>query len=313
MPDELNVTVEARYEQQFQIGHLAFKPQLAGGENLFAFENRQIAVRLPDMPTTDARHPYSPQAAFISVRRAATNEPLEIDIGLIKLTILGIRFEIPAAAAAFPGMNSSLYNEAQQRDLDEKSDRLYFQAERAIEYWLRVVRWKTRFPLIGRVGGTSYQAHDGGSLINSSTGTRFYTPSVGRTVVWPRRHVLGQSEWEEIDATLKDGLEPPIWHDYLASAHLRMAADDILEAFLDLAVASEARIRTCLFAKLPQGMPKGFGDILRRTNMTDIMTKWDDLGLPNIAHFSHIKTLFHIRNTIMHSGKEERNGSSAFR
>jgi hypothetical protein len=99
MPDELNLTVEARYEQQFQIGHLAFEPQLAGGENLFAFENRQIAVRLPDMPTTDAPHPYSSQYAFISVRRAATNEPLEIDIGLIKLMIFNLGFEIPAAHA----------------------------------------------------------------------------------------------------------------------------------------------------------------------------------------------------------------------
>ena len=196
--------------------------------------------------------------------------------------------------------------------MDEESDRLYFQAERAIEYWLRVVRWKTRFPLSDRVGGTSYQVHDGGRSINSSTGTCFYRPRVGRTVVCPRRHVLCQSEWGEIDATLKNGLEPPIWHDYLASAHLRMAADDILAAFLDLAVASEACIRTCLDTKLPQGMPKGFKDVLRRTNMNDIMTKWDDLGLPNIAQFSQIKTLFHIRNTIMHNGKEERANPECF-
>jgi hypothetical protein len=92
-----------------------------------------------------------------------------------------------------------------------------------------------------------------------------------------------------------------------------MAAGDIIAAFLDLSVASEARIRSCLHAKIPQSMPKGFEKTLRRMNMNDIITGWDDLGFPKVPQLNHIKTLFDIRNRIMHDGREERAKPQCFK
>ena len=69
----------------------------------------------------------------------------------------------------------------------------------------------------------------------------------------------------------------------------------------------------CVDTKLPQGMPKGFKAVLRRTNMKDIMTKWDDFGLPKVTQFSQIKTLFDIRNAIMHNGKDKRANPKCFK
>jgi hypothetical protein len=235
-----------------------------------------------------------------------------VDVGSVKLTIEGLRYKIPSAAAPLPHINSTLFTEDQRRELDAEADRLYLLAERAVHYWLRVIWWKTGFHLVNRATGVIQESYDGGALINTDAGTRFYTPRISRTVVVSAQPIMPFAAWTEIDSALKLREEPPVWHDYLASGHQRMASGDRLAAILDLAVAAEARIRTYLDNQLPSGIAKGFRRVLRRQNTSDVLAHWRAFGLPDFPDLPCLKILFEIRNGIMHSGSEERANAKFF-
>jgi hypothetical protein len=106
-----------------------------------------------------------------------------IEIGSIKLTIEDLQFSIPSAAAALPHQDCSVFTAEQKRDLGHQSDQLHFLAARAMDYWLRVIWWKTGFHQIYRHRGTVSWGFDGGGLINVAKGTEFYTPPISRLVV----------------------------------------------------------------------------------------------------------------------------------
>ena len=311
-------TVETRYQQTFQMVNLAIEPELARARHAFQFENQPVVITLPPLPASDAPPIIAQQNPFLLTAeiywRDASKKPLAVEIGSIRLTIEGLRFIIPTAAAAHPHINTTLFDEEQRRDLDERSDALHFLARRAIAYWLRVTWWKTGFHTINRLprverGGSL----DGGALINGKSGTRFYTPRIARTRVWPSQPILRVAQWSEIAEALTAGHEPPVWHDYLTSAHQRMGAGDRLAAMLDLAVAVEARIRTVLDAKLPPGIAKGFRRAIRRQNISDVFGRWNAYGLPDFHDLACLKTLFEIRNGIMHNGREQRADAAFFK
>jgi hypothetical protein len=319
MSDDLT-PVEARYQQIFQVAHFTVEPQIAGAKIDFLFEGKRILITLPPMPenlgpgnmapTSLNPNPFELRASLSGWN--STGNPLWVDIDSMRISIPGLHVEIPKAAAKHPHINTTLFNDEQRRSMDEQSDRLYHLANRAMEYWLRVVRWKTQFHLINRVLYSTGGGFDGGALINAQSGTRFYTPRVGRTFVMPPQHVVTQNEWTDITLALGDGTEPPIWYDYFISAKQRMEEGDTLAAILDLAIASEARIRTFMNNTLPSELPEGYQRTIRRVNISDVMTRWQAYGLPNLVGLNHVKMLFEIRNGIMHSGKDARANAAFF-
>ena len=315
MSDDLT-TVATRYQQTFQMDGLAIEPGLAGAQHAFQFEDQRIVITLPPLPADDAPPIFAQQNPFLLTAQIyewdSSKRPLAVEVGSIRLTIENLRFTIPSAAAAHPVINDTLFDEEQRRDLEERSDALHFLAGRAIAYWLRVIWWKTgshmikRLPSVARGG-----SFDAGALINTRSNTRFYAPRIGDVVVFPSLRILRTAQWSEIDEALSAGREPPVWHDYIASAHQRMEAGDRLGAMLDLAVAVEARIRTALDAKLPSSTAKGIRRAINRQNMSDLFRHWQDYELPNFPNLACLKTLVEIRNEIMHNGTAKR-GDAAF-
>lgn len=304
-------TVEASYQQTFGMANPAIEPELAGAQHRFQFENRQVVIALPVLstsngpPTSARQNPFSP-AAVIYVSDTS-KKPLRVSVVSIMLTIEGLRVTIPSTAAAYPGANHALFDEAQRRDLDERSDALYFLARRAVAYCLRVIWCKTGFYTVNQLSGAARgSGSDGGALVNTNSGTRFHAPRVGRTIVMRAHSVIRAGQWLEIAQALIAGQEPPVWYDYLASAHQRMEAGDRLAAMLDLAVAVEARIRTALDAQLPPGIPKGFRRAIRYRKMSHIFEHRQDYGLATFPDLPWLKKLFDIRNGIMHNGSEKR-------
>ncbi len=306
MSDELTA-VETRFQQTLQMAGLAIVPELASAQHAFQFENERIVITLPPLPADDAPPIFAQENPFLLTAQIntwdAAKRPLKVEVGSIRLTIESLRFMIPSAAAAHPCVNDTLFDEEQRRDLDEQSDALHFLAARAIAYWLRVIWWKTGFHMINRLPGTSGGgSFDAGALINTKSNTRFYVPRVGGIVTFPFRPVLRAAQWSEVADALNAGREPPIWHNYLASAHQRMEAGDRLAAMLDLAVAAEASIRNAVDVKLPPSTTNEKRESIRRKNVSGIFRDWRDHGLPEFPKLACLWTLFDIRNDIMHSG-----------
>jgi hypothetical protein len=301
------VSVQAVYEEWFRLAHLSMEPGLAGAEHIFPFEDRELTVRLPSLPIGDR---FDEDAtAFISVRRTATNEPRQVEIFAVLVVISGLEFRISRAAASLPHIDTSLYTDEQQKELDTRSDKLWLLARRAIDYWLRVVRYHTGFARIGLDTYPGDTTLKGGQLINCERHTQFYTPLIQRTIVARGSHRLTPDKWKKIESSLKDAVSPPIWHEYLMSGRQRIEVGDLKAAVIDLATCSELAIRRQINTKLPADTPAGVREIVSRTNMTDIFRRWEGLGLPDktsIPNFPTVRTLFDVRNAIAHRGEDDR-------
>jgi hypothetical protein len=307
--------VDARYEQIFEMAYLAVEPQLADARHAFEFEGHRILIKLPSLP---AKSPSTQSVllsppARVSSWRSDTLEPLRVEIYRIILCIEELRFSIPLAAEVHPHINMALFNTKQRLALDDQSDQLHFLAGRALGYWLRVMWWRTGFHMIDRLPGIVQGSFDGGALVNATTGTKFYVPGVARTAMIFSPPVVRSAHWAAIDLVLRAGEVPPVWHDYIASAHRRMASGDSLAAILDLAVAAEARIRTFLDDDLPSEITKGIRRMIRLQNLNNILTNWRSFGLPDFAELPNIRALIEVRNGIMHSGKEARTNADFFK
>jgi hypothetical protein len=308
--EETHVRVKARYEERIRIKHLSMEPALQGATSQFSFHNHPIEIKLPQLPPngkggTDYRY----LEAEADEWKAATGEILNVHIYTVSLAILALEFDLPIAAADHRHINDSLYSEAERGALDEKSDQLYFLARRAIDYWLRVVRWKTGLGLIDTDTSPDSESLHGGRLFNDSHGGAFYSPRVQRTVVAPERHRLTPANWSEIALALSAGATPPIWNEYQMSAHRRIEHGDLVAATIDLAIAAESVIRRAVDAQLPADTPNWTRNTVARINMSTLIDKWPDYGLPAVSQlqwFSTVKRLIQVRNRIMHRWDDSR-------
>lgn len=302
------VSVEARYDEWLRVAHLSMPPSLAGAEHRFTFEDASVTIKLPETPAEgEAPNEYS--KAYISVRRAATNEIVQVEIYAVLVSIEALTFNLPAAAAEYPAMNSTLYNEDQAREMDGRPNELWRLARRILDYWLRVVRWRTGYALIDLETSLRDATLHGGRLINCASGKAFYSPSVQSTVAVFATRRLTSDEWAAIGGDLVTNAVPPLWHEYLMSGRQRIEAGDLTAAVIDLAVAIEVAVRLRVDSKLPPATPLGICKVVARMNMNEVLDRWDDLDMPaknSIPLFPDIRSLVEVRNKIMHSGADPR-------
>jgi len=225
------------------------EPSLQGADVQLPFEAHVIEIRLPTLPPEEKR--YSEFAEAEADVWTSSKEVINVHIYTVLVSILGLEFELPAAAAEHLSINASLYDEKERQELDQQSDQLYFLARRALDYWLRVVRWKTGLGLIDLDFRPDRATLYGGRLFSNAHGGAFYSPLVGRTAAMPKVHRIKPLTWQEIGTAVSAGMTPPIWNEYLMSAHRRIEHGDLTAATIDLAIAAESVIRRSVDEKLP--------------------------------------------------------------
>jgi hypothetical protein len=280
------------------------EPSLQGATMQFSLENHVIEIKLPELPPNgNIGTDYGYLKAEIDGWNAS-KEILNVHIYAFSVAILGLEFALPIAAANHRHIDNTLYSETEQRALDDESDRLYFLSRRAIDYWLRVVRWKTGLGLIDidRLPGS--ESLRGGRLLNEAHGGAFYSPRFQRTLSAPGRYRLTPADWNEIASAVSAGATPPIWNEYQMRAHRRIDNGDFVAATIDLAVAVESVIRRAVDAQLPADAANRSRKRVARINMSNLIDLWPAFGLPQLQSLSMVRTLFEVRNKIMHRGKD---------
>jgi len=298
MNENARVDVSATYKERVRIKHLSMEPALQVATARFQFEDRHVEITLPTLPPEEKR--YSEYAeAEADVWNSSSKEVINVHIYAVLVSILELKFQLSPAAAEHMSINASLYDESETRELDQQSDELYLLARRALNYWLRVVRWKTGLGLIDIDSRADRASLFGGRLFNSAHGGAFYSPLVGRTAVAPKRHRLNPLVWNEIASAVAAGLNPPLWNEYLMSAHRRIEHGDLTAAAIDLAIAAESVIKR--FPHISQRASK--------STMSYLLGNWSRLGFPPSTHlpwFTNVEALFKVRNKIMHEGADPR-------
>lgn len=265
------VSVKARYDEWLRVANLSMPASLAGAEHQFRFEDTWVTIKLPETPA-DGEAPSEYSKAYISARRAATNEIVQVEIYAVLVSIDALTFDLPVAAAEYPAMNSTLFNEDQAGELDGRSNQLWRLARRILDYWLHVVRWHTGYALIDLETSLRDATLHGGRLINCATGKAFYSPNAQRTVVVSATRRLTSDEWAAIGGDLVKHAFPPVWHEYLMSGRQRIEAGDLTAAVIDLAVAIEVAVGLRVDSKLPPATPRGTCKVVARMSMTEVST-----------------------------------------
>ena len=310
-----SVEIDAEFMQTVLMDEFYGDGDIPGRRHVFKFENDNLQVELPPLCMKDIfnrSHLFRFDESSTIYMWNKEGVVAGVIIGAIRISIIGLRIEIPREVGNHPFINHGLFTEDERRVMDKKSDEVYFKSQRALNYWIRIVRWKTGSHLMDRLHGIPPRETDGGALINSSTRTGFYVPLAARTVTLGPRYVIKSDSWEEIQSALERGDEPPIWHEYLASGHREMIAGDSVTATLNLAIAAESLIRTYIERKMPSGISKGLKDTAHRINISNLLNKWNSFGLPDFSEVNILRNIFEVRNKLMHSGKDDRANQQNF-
>ena len=172
--NDTRVLINAKYEEHVRIKHLSIDPSLQGAKAPFEFENHHVEIALPKLPSEDKRKPHDPYVEAEADVWNKDGEILDVYVYVLSVAVLALQFELPVAAARCPHINASLFSNGEAAALDDKSDQLYFLGRRAIDYFLRVVRWKTGLGLIDMDTRPDRATVFGGRLFNLSHGGAFY-------------------------------------------------------------------------------------------------------------------------------------------
>lgn len=296
--DGTRALIDAKYEERIRVKHLSMEPALQGAKTPFSFENNLVEITLPTAPPgkQNIGDPNIEAEADVWNKHG---EIINVHIYFVLVTIMNLKFELPLAAAKHPNINAALYTEDETRDLDKKSDQLFVLGRRAVDYFLRVVQWKTGLGLVALDTRPDRATLFGGRLLNVSYGGTFYSPLVGRTLIAPKRHRLKPTEWNDIQVALAAAAQPPVWNEFVMSAQRRIEMGDLMAGTIDLAIAAESAIRQYPHVSMRT----------RKRKMSSLLTDWSKLGFPAITHlpwFLSVATLFLVRNQIMHRGGDAR-------
>jgi hypothetical protein len=305
--DDPRVLINAKYEERVRIKHLSMEPSLQGAKATFDFERHRAEIVLPTLPANTKAQPGN---SHVEAEGDGWKDGKLINISIyyISVGLLDLQFDLPAPAASQRRINMVLFTTDEASELDKRTAKLYIIGRRALEYFLRVARWKTG-SLIAVDTRPDRATLFGGRLFNLSHGDAFYSSPIDRIVVLPKHHRLKVPEWKDIEAALAAGTRPPLWNEYLMSAQQRIENDDLPAAIVDLAIAAESAIRSILGLQLPNDTPKWTRYAVGRINISTLTDRWVEYNLPAISHlpwFSTIRTLFQRRNELMHRGDNER-------
>jgi hypothetical protein len=288
------VLVDAKYEERIRIKHLSMEPSLQGAKVQFDIEHHRIEITLPMLPLEEKGKPGDRYAEAEADVWNNNGEIINVHIYFLSVAVLGLQFDLPVAAAQLPHRNVSLYTSEETAALDKRCSELNSLGRRAIDFFLRVARWKTKFGLMDLDTRPDNATFFGGRLFNESHGGAF--APLTNVVTLPKRHRLKPSEWKDIEETLAAGMQPPVWNEFLASAQRRIDMNDLRAGTIDLAISAESIIRQ--FPGLSMRMRK-------RARISELLKDWTKLGFPAVSHlpwFAKLGALFKVRNNIMHDG-----------
>ncbi len=211
--------VKLRSWTRFVTRDFVIEPSLLGNHHAFTFENHNIEIILPGSDMVNRGKGYD-EVISVTERRTVDNEPIQYNVHGVEVTVtLPVIIEVPSEVLNRNPKAFELFSDKEQKNLDAITFRHKRIAEKAFNYWIRVVRWKSDISSLGR-----HEERDNNSL----SGTDLYD-IVTEKKIWMSqsaayaRHIkrVMHDEWNEIQNTLEQELYPPIYHElkHGASAH----------------------------------------------------------------------------------------------
>jgi len=180
-------------------------------------------------------------------------------------------------------------------------------AERAFEYWLKVIRWQSDNSLIGRPEVRGFESGWSTYIIEKDTRKRIW---IGAEIsLVEREKFITEQEWNNIDKLVKQGVHSPVYVDYYFDALEHFRLEDWGRCVIDLAVSCEALVRGFVVNNLPSDQPKSITNYIDQANIHNYIDKFvsdflDPVKKKDYDNFKKdVKDLFVMRNIMAHRGK----------
>ena len=295
---------------RFITRNLVILPELLGKVLQFKFENHTIKIILPGIDTVERGGGFD-SIISVGARRTSDNKPIEYDVHKVDIEVIKpIRKRIPTEAIKRNANAYELFSQKEQEELNNIAYKYKEIAEKAFEYWMRILRWKCDDSRIGSPEIYDYHSGWNSNLKDLESNKK----------IWIEGHVfhvrgykkVDIQQWIEIKQAVQRGLEPPIYIEYKHSAEQNFKVGDLNKAVIDLAISCETYLKSTVLDKLPRDLEQNFVDHIERINIHQYIDKFftESLDDQQKKMYDKIKPglrkLFDDRNKIMHKGITDR-------
>lgn len=302
--------IEIKSWNRFITKNFTIEPSLLGRHHQFTFENYNVRIKLPDSSMLDRGKEYD-EVITVTSRRTVDNEPIKYNILSVDLTLsLPVTVEIPIEVLSRRVNAIELLTDKEQKHLNDLTSQHEQIAERAFDYWVRVVRWKTDKSNFGRreikedrsKWGT--YLHDVASEKKIWAGPIFFYAYLIKEIT--------SDVWSEIQLTLERGLKPPIYFELKLDGEEYLKSGDFYRATIDFAVACETYLRFIVLNSLPNNLEPTVIKYVEGANIMQYINHFFPSCLDESRknEYKKIKSnllkLFDARNQVMHLGKMHR-------
>lgn len=303
-----SITCESSH--QFYVNRLRVAAELVGAIHEFTHENRHVSIRIPSLVCFLDNKMENRQTIECDSWRIVDGQAVPISYSVACALI---RIKVPEAHSV---PDSALTQSPNRHELFPKADQDRMEsilrdsdqfAKNALDYWLQILRWKTR---IGYIGEPTFMANPralGPTLVEPKTGRSFWNAS--HVLVLPPEHTISLDEWCSSQDALAQGARPPVWFPFIDECEFRIRCGDFVGAILNLAIGLEAAVRALLSNQIAPPVEQLVVSVLDRSNFRFILNNASALGCwpvkPTKQEYDKdaFNKLMNLRDEIMHSGK----------
>ena len=280
-----------------------------GSEHRFVFENSMFAIKIPSIDQVDRGQGYD-EVASVGARRVVDNEPLEFHIHKVDVEVsIPVIVSIPSEVLDRPANAYDLFSNEEQKRLNKIAEQHQSIAEKAFEYWIRIVRWVCDDPRLGRDQIEDFHSGWSTYLIGEESGTKIWIQGL---VLHVRGYkTLRLEEWNEIQSRLSQGSQPPIYVELKHDAEENIRLGDYRRSLVDMAIACETFLRIAVLQTLPSELNTKLAEYIEEANVSQYINKFfpEIIDEATNKQFKKLKSdlssLFDRRNKLMHMGKDD--------
>lgn len=299
--------IDANTFHQFSIDRLCVTPELLGVTHQFLFSGQKIVISLPVLDKDTV--PIDRRRVECWKWKADGHVPLEYMVNGVDMEIeTNQRFQIPEELLLLSPNQFDLVGPEERKRLDQTVRSAEDVSRNAFEYWMSVLRWKSRIGHIGEPRVRYASDSGGGAVLRERTsGKRLWLGP--RIIVAEGRRPVTIEHWSAAQATLAAGKSSPVWFKFLFDSEQRANNNDLTGSVLSLAIALEVNVRR-VFSKGLQDVEPMVMEVLDQANLRSLLnrmtklTYWSD-EWKQATDLSIFNQLMTRRDKIMHSAMIE--------
>ena len=300
--------VKVKSWNRFLIRNLAVKPEIMGNEHSFPFENSTVSIKIPSIVQAD-RGKNHDEVASVGARLASNNEPLEFRIYKVDVEVLlPITVSLPKEVLNRNPNALDLLSNEKQKEFEKVAKQHQLVAEKAFEYWIRIVRWVCDDSRIGRNQVESFHSGWSTYLKDAESNVKFWIQ--GKVFYALGYKALGVDKWSEIQRKLSKGSQPPIYVEFKHDAEEHIKLGDYGRSLVDMAIACETFLRFTVLQRLPEELDSKLSSYIEEANISQYINNFFPEVIDEVTdrQFKKLKSdlfsLFERRNNLVHMGKD---------